>query len=130
VNLATLDRQIVSEDLAIFCRRTKCDNLATIDRQIVSKNLAISVCRTKSNNLAIKEAKLLAIKMMLRDADDVMLMSSSQRQGDTCHVWYSTYYKPNKSLLKTYLKPLIRLKHGFISCSKGSTKEWLPPPPQ
>jgi hypothetical protein len=54
-------------------------NLATIDCQIVSKNLAISVCRTKSNVIAKKEAKLLAIKMMLSNAGDIMLTSSSQR---------------------------------------------------
>jgi hypothetical protein len=66
-------------------------NLATIDRQIVSKNLAISVCRTKSDDLEIKEAKMLAVKTMLSNADDVMLSSSSQRQGDTCHVQYSAY---------------------------------------
>jgi hypothetical protein len=51
-------------------------NLATIDCQIVSKNLAISVRRIASNNLAIKEAKLLAIKAMLSNAGEVMLMSS------------------------------------------------------
>ncbi len=54
-------------------------NLATLDCQIVSKNLAISVCRTPSNNLAILEAKLLAIKMTLSNAGDVMLTSSSQK---------------------------------------------------
>jgi hypothetical protein len=61
-------------------------NLATLDCQIVSKNLAISDCRTKSDDLAIKEAKTLANKTMLSDANDVMLTSSSQRQGDTCHI--------------------------------------------
>jgi hypothetical protein len=66
-------------------------NLATLDRQIVSKNLAIHVCRTTSDNLAIKEAKLLAIKATLSNADDVMLMSSSRRQKDTCYIQYSTY---------------------------------------
>jgi hypothetical protein len=66
-------------------------NLATIDRQIISKDLAIPVRRTKSNILAIKEAKLLAIKMTLSNAGDVLLMSSSQRQGDACHVQYSAY---------------------------------------
>jgi hypothetical protein len=66
-------------------------NLAIIDPQIVSKNLAISVCQTKSDNLAIKEAKLLEIKMMVSDAGDIMLTSSSQRQGDTCNVQYSAY---------------------------------------
>jgi hypothetical protein len=54
-------------------------NLATLDRQIISKNLAISARRTPSNDLAILEAKLLAIKMMLSNAGDVMLMSSSQK---------------------------------------------------
>jgi hypothetical protein len=72
-------------------------NLATLDRQIVSKNLAISFCRTKSNDLAILEAKLLAIKATLSKAGDVMLTSSSQRQG--IHVIYST--PPTKNLLKT-----------------------------
>jgi hypothetical protein len=66
-------------------------NLATLDRQIVSKNLAISFCRTKSNDLVIKEAKTLAVKMTLSGADDVMLTSSSQRQEDTCYIQYSTY---------------------------------------
>jgi hypothetical protein len=65
-------------------------NLATLDRQIVSKNW-ISFCRTNSNDLAIKEAKLLAIKTTLSNAGDVMQMSSSQKQGDTCYVQYSTY---------------------------------------
>jgi hypothetical protein len=37
-------------------------NLATLDCQIVSKNLAISFRRTKNDDLAIKEAKSLAIK--------------------------------------------------------------------
>ncbi len=54
-------------------------NLATLDHQIVSKNLAISVRRTPSDDLAILEAKLLAIKMTLSNAGDVMLTSSSQR---------------------------------------------------
>ncbi len=54
-------------------------NLATLDCQIVSKNSAISVRRTPSDDLAILEAKLLAIKMMLSDAGDVMLTSSSRR---------------------------------------------------
>jgi hypothetical protein len=49
----------------------------TIDRQIVSKNLAISVRWTKSDVLAIKEEKLLAIKMTLSNAGDIMLTSSS-----------------------------------------------------
>jgi hypothetical protein len=40
-------------------------DLATLARQIVSKYLAIYVCQITSNDLAIKEAKLLAIKMML-----------------------------------------------------------------
>ncbi len=66
-------------------------NLATLDRQIISKNLAISVRQTKSDNLAIKEVKTLAIKTTLSNADDVMLTSSSQRQMDTCHVQYSAY---------------------------------------
>jgi hypothetical protein len=66
-------------------------NLATLDCQIVSDYLAISFHRTKSDDLAIKEVKSLAIKMMLSNAGDVMLMSSRQRQGDTCHVQYSTY---------------------------------------
>jgi hypothetical protein len=61
-------------------------NLATLDCQIISKNLAMSFRRTKSDDLAIKEAKLLAIKMTLSNAGDVMLTSLSQRQGDTCHV--------------------------------------------
>jgi hypothetical protein len=66
-------------------------NLATIDQQIVSKKLAISVRQTKSDDLAIKEAKLLAIKMTLSNAGDVMLTSSSQRQEDTCYTQYSAY---------------------------------------
>jgi hypothetical protein len=66
-------------------------NLATLDCQIIGKNLAISARRTPSNDLAILEAKLLAIKMMLRNAGDVMLMSSSQKQGDTCYIQYSAY---------------------------------------
>jgi hypothetical protein len=66
-------------------------NLATLDRQIVSKNLAIPVCRTKGDDLAVLEAKPLAIKMTLSNAGDVMLMSSSQRQGDTCFIQYSAY---------------------------------------
>ncbi len=61
-------------------------NLATLDRQIVSENLGISVRRTPSNDLAILEAKLLAIKMTLSDAGEVMLMSSSLRRGDTCYI--------------------------------------------
>jgi hypothetical protein len=43
--------------LAIRMSPNRQYNLATLDRQIVSKNLAISVCWTKSNNLAIEEAK-------------------------------------------------------------------------
>jgi hypothetical protein len=66
-------------------------NLANLDRQIVSKTLAISVRRTKSDDLAIKKAKMLAIKTMLSNAGDVMLMSSSQRQEDTCYIQYSAY---------------------------------------
>jgi hypothetical protein len=66
-------------------------SLATLDHQIISKNLAISFCWTTSNDFAINEAKLLAIKMMLSNAGDVMLTSSSQRQGDTCHMQYSAY---------------------------------------
>jgi hypothetical protein len=66
-------------------------NLVTLDCQIVSENLGISVRRTKSDDLAIKEAKMLAIKTTLSNAGDIMLTSSSQRQGDTCHVQYSTY---------------------------------------
>jgi hypothetical protein len=54
-------------------------NLATLDCQIVSKNLAISARRTPTDDLAILEAKLLAIKMMLSNAGDVMLASSSQK---------------------------------------------------
>jgi hypothetical protein len=69
-------------------------NLATLDCQIVSKKLAISFHRTKSGDLAISEAKLLAIKMMLSNAGDVMLTSSSQRQEDTCYIQYSAYEKP------------------------------------
>jgi hypothetical protein len=45
----------------------------------------------QKQRLAIKEAKILAIKMTLSNADDIMLTSSSQRQGDTCHVQYSAY---------------------------------------
>ncbi len=66
-------------------------NLATLDCQIVSENLAISVRRTPSDDLAILEAKLLAIKKMLSDAGDVMLTSSSQKRGDSCYVQYSAY---------------------------------------
>ncbi len=66
-------------------------NLATIDCQIVSENLAITFFRTKSNDLAILEAKLLAVKMTLSDAGEVMLTSSSQRQEDTCYIQYSAY---------------------------------------
>jgi hypothetical protein len=61
-------------------------NLATLDRKIISKNLAISFCRTTSKDLAILEANLLAIKASLSNAGDVMLTSSSQWQWDTCHV--------------------------------------------
>jgi hypothetical protein len=81
-----------------FCQIAN-GNLATLDHQIISKNLAISIRRTKSNDLVIKEAKSLAIKMTHSNAGDVMLMSSSQRQGDKCHVLYST--PPTKNLLKT-----------------------------
>ena len=66
-------------------------NLATLDCQIVSENLAIYVRRTQSDNLAILEAKLLAIRMMLSNDGDLMLMSSSQKQGDTCYIQYSAY---------------------------------------
>ncbi len=66
-------------------------NLTTLDCQIVSKKLAISVRRITSTDLAIKEAKLLAIKMMLSNAGDVMLTSSSQRRGDACYIQYSAY---------------------------------------
>jgi hypothetical protein len=52
-------------------------NLVTLDCQIVSKNLVISARWTPSNNLAILKAKLLAIKMTLSNAGDVMLTSSS-----------------------------------------------------
>jgi hypothetical protein len=47
-------------------------NLTTIDHQIINKNLVISFCRTKSDDLAILEAKLLAIKMTLSNAGDVI----------------------------------------------------------
>jgi hypothetical protein len=66
-------------------------NLATLDHQIVSENLAIAVRQTPSKDLAILEAKLPAIKMTLSNAGDVMLTSSSQRQGDTCYIEYSAY---------------------------------------
>jgi hypothetical protein len=66
-------------------------NLATLDHQIVSKNLAISFCGPTSDDLAINEAKLLAIKTMLSNAGDIMPTSSSQRQEDKCHVQYSAY---------------------------------------
>jgi hypothetical protein len=66
-------------------------NLATIDCQIVSEKLAISFCRTKGNDLAMLEAKLLAIKMTLSNAGNIMLTSSSQRQEDTCYIQYSAY---------------------------------------
>jgi hypothetical protein len=33
-------------------------NLATLDGQIVSKNLAVSVCRITSNDLEIKETQI------------------------------------------------------------------------
>ncbi len=66
-------------------------NLATLDCQMVSKNVAITVCRITSNDLAIKEAKSQRIKMMLSNAGDVMLTSSSQRQEDTCCIQYSAY---------------------------------------
>jgi hypothetical protein len=62
---------------------------SNIDQQIVSKNSAISVCLITSKDLAMLEAKLLRIKMMLSDAGDVMLTTSSQRQENTCYrlVW-------------------------------------------
>jgi hypothetical protein len=66
-------------------------NLARLDRQIASEDLAIFVRWTKSDDLAIKEAKTLAIEMTLSKAGGVMLTSSSQRQGDTCHVQNSAY---------------------------------------
>jgi hypothetical protein len=66
-------------------------NLATLDCQIFSENLAISVRLTPSNGLAVLEAKLILIKMMLSDAGDIMLMSSSQKQGDKCYIQYSAY---------------------------------------
>jgi hypothetical protein len=66
-------------------------SLATLDCQIVSKNLAIYVHGITSNDLAIEEAKSLTIKMTLSNAGDVMLMSSSQRQRDTCYIQYSAY---------------------------------------
>jgi hypothetical protein len=71
--------------------KSKNVNLATLDRQNISKNLAISVCRTPSNDLAMLEVKSLAIKMMLSNAGDVMLTSLSQRRGDTCYIQYSAY---------------------------------------
>jgi hypothetical protein len=61
----------------IGCCQIANVNLATLDCQIVSENLGISVRRTKSKDLAILEAKLLAIKMTLSNAGDVMLTSSS-----------------------------------------------------
>jgi hypothetical protein len=73
--------------------------------QIVSDNLAISFRQTKSKDLAIKEAKSLAIKVTLRNAGDVMLTSSSQRQG--IHIVYSTL--PTKNLLKTTYTVQTRL---------------------
>jgi hypothetical protein len=66
-------------------------NLATIDCQIISKNLVISFRWTKSDDLAILEAIALAIKATLSNAGDVMLLSSSQRQEDTCYIQYSAY---------------------------------------
>jgi hypothetical protein len=72
-------------------------NLATLDRQIISENLEISARWTPSDDLAILEVKSLAIKMTLSDAGDVMLTSSSQNEG--IHVIYSTL--PTKNLLKT-----------------------------
>jgi hypothetical protein len=35
-NLATLDRQIVSKDLAFFCRRTKSDDLAIFEVKLLA----------------------------------------------------------------------------------------------
>jgi hypothetical protein len=40
-------------------------NLATVDHQIVNEYLAIHGCQITSDDLAIKEAKSLAIEMML-----------------------------------------------------------------
>ncbi len=77
--------------LATGCCQIANLSLATLDHQIVSKNLAIYVCWITSNDLAIEEVKLLTIKMILSDASDIMLMSSSRRQGDTCYIQYSTY---------------------------------------
>jgi hypothetical protein len=69
------------------CQREFSNNRLSDHQQ----NLAISVRQTKSDDLAIKEAKLLAIKMTLSNAGDVMLTSSSQRQEDTCYIQYSAY---------------------------------------
>jgi hypothetical protein len=66
-------------------------NLAKLDLQIVSENLAISVRQIPSDHLAIEEAKLLTIKMTLSNAGDVMLTSSSQWRGDPCYIQYSAY---------------------------------------
>ncbi len=87
IKLQILSLLLSNKDVA----KLQNTNLVTLDCQIVSKNLAISACRTPSNDLAILEAKLLAIKMTLSDAGDVMLMSSSQRQEDTCYIQYSAY---------------------------------------
>jgi hypothetical protein len=87
IKLEILSLLLSNKDVA----KSEKVNLATLDYQIVSENLGISVCRTPSNDLAILEAKLLAIKMMLSNAGDVMLTSSSQKRGDTCYIQYSTY---------------------------------------
>jgi hypothetical protein len=66
-------------------------NLATLDCQIVNENLAISARQTPSDDLGILETKSLAIKMTLSNAGDVMLTSSSQRQEDICYIQYCAY---------------------------------------
>ncbi len=97
-------------------------HLATVDRQIVSEYLALHGRQITSNNLATKKSKSLAIKMMLvhvikqcwwHHADII----KPKARG---YMLY-TVFRP----LKIYLKPNIRWKHGFNSCEKGLTQEMV-----
>jgi hypothetical protein len=87
-------------------------NLVTLDCQIVSKYLAIHGCQIKSDNLATKNSKFIQ-RCWWHHADII----KPKARGYMLHTVLC--------LLKTYLKPNIRWKHGFNSCDKGLTQEMV-----
>jgi hypothetical protein len=96
--------------------------LATLDQQIVSNNSVISVRRITSKDLAIKASQFTSNQNDACSHHLAMLVTSCwshQAEGKGAHVY--TVLR----LLKTYLKPNIRWKHGFNSCDKGLTQDMV-----